>query len=182
MGSGSHNKAAQAGGRNHKPYLSRLWGLESKVRASVQVLARALFWLCAHVAGERETTGRGSGGGVTCVPVPSRPALTSSYPEAPRPSGEDGHSAGEGSRAWWLGVGMGQPQTQVRGLWRQINGASSSCSVVWEPTGDGRRVISLADSHILLWDLQESSSQAVVSDRATVSCVVSFYMFIIFYF
>ncbi|XP_047701161.1 EARP and GARP complex-interacting protein 1 isoform X1 [Prionailurus viverrinus] len=37
----------------------------------------------------------------------------------------------------------------------------SVACVVWEPTGDGRRVISLADSHILLWDLQESSSQAV---------------------
>ncbi|KAB0405661.1 hypothetical protein E2I00_011913, partial [Balaenoptera physalus] len=34
--------------------------------------------------------------------------------------------------------------------------------VAWEPAGDGKRVISLADNHILLWDLQESSSQAVV--------------------
>ncbi|GAB1297358.1 EARP and GARP complex-interacting protein 1 [Apodemus speciosus] len=34
--------------------------------------------------------------------------------------------------------------------------------VVWEPMGDGKKVISLADSHILLWDLQPSSSQAVI--------------------
>ncbi|XP_030776987.1 EARP and GARP complex-interacting protein 1 isoform X1 [Rhinopithecus roxellana] len=33
--------------------------------------------------------------------------------------------------------------------------------VVWEPMGDGKKIISLADNHILLWDLQESSSQAV---------------------
>lgn len=38
-------------------------------------------------------------------------------------------------------------------------------SVVWEPMGDGKKVISLADSHILLWDLQASSSQAVVSKK-----------------
>lgn len=31
--------------------------------------------------------------------------------------------------------------------------------------GDGKKVISLADSHILLWDLQPSSSQAVVSKK-----------------
>lgn len=39
-------------------------------------------------------------------------------------------------------------------------------SVVWEPMGDGKKVISLADSHILLWDLQASSSQAVVSKKS----------------
>uniref|UniRef100_A0ABI7VQR0 EARP and GARP complex-interacting protein 1 n=1 Tax=Felis catus TaxID=9685 RepID=A0ABI7VQR0_FELCA len=43
----------------------------------------------------------------------------------------------------------------------------SVACVVWEPTGDGRRVISLADSHILLWDLQESSSQAVLAGSAS---------------
>ncbi|XP_058538393.1 EARP and GARP complex-interacting protein 1 isoform X1 [Neofelis nebulosa] len=43
----------------------------------------------------------------------------------------------------------------------------SVACVVWEPTGDGRRVISLADSHILLWDLQESSSQAVLASSAS---------------
>ncbi|KAK2489970.1 hypothetical protein MC885_006069 [Smutsia gigantea] len=37
----------------------------------------------------------------------------------------------------------------------------SMACVTWEPTGDGTKVISLADNHILLWDLQESSSQAV---------------------
>ncbi|KAG8512335.1 EARP and GARP complex-interacting protein 1 [Galemys pyrenaicus] len=41
----------------------------------------------------------------------------------------------------------------------------SSACVMWEPTGDGKKVISLADNHILLWDLQESSSQAPVSDQ-----------------
>ena len=35
-------------------------------------------------------------------------------------------------------------------------------SVLWEPMGDGKRVISLADNHALLWDLQESSTQAMV--------------------
>nr|XP_019607590.1 PREDICTED: protein TSSC1 isoform X6 [Rhinolophus sinicus] len=39
--------------------------------------------------------------------------------------------------------------------------------VTWEPTGDGKRVISLADNHILLWDLQESSSQAVLASSAS---------------
>lgn len=39
--------------------------------------------------------------------------------------------------------------------------------VLWEPMGDGRRVISLAESHIALWDLQESSTKATVSGSAT---------------
>ncbi|KAM8833636.1 EARP-interacting protein homolog isoform X2 [Synchiropus splendidus] len=38
---------------------------------------------------------------------------------------------------------------------------------LWEPMGDGKRVISLADNHALLWDLQESSTQAKVSSTAT---------------
>lgn len=38
-------------------------------------------------------------------------------------------------------------------------------SVVWEPTGDGTRVISLADNHLLLWDLQASSRRALVGKR-----------------
>lgn len=37
-----------------------------------------------------------------------------------------------------------------------------SCSVLWEPMGDGKRVISLAENHVLLSDLQESSSKATV--------------------
>ncbi|XP_064427951.1 EARP and GARP complex-interacting protein 1 isoform X3 [Mirounga angustirostris] len=37
----------------------------------------------------------------------------------------------------------------------------STACVMWEPTGDGKKVISLADNHILLWDLQESSGRAV---------------------
>ncbi|XP_053781100.1 EARP and GARP complex-interacting protein 1 isoform X3 [Desmodus rotundus] len=40
-------------------------------------------------------------------------------------------------------------------------------SVVWEPTGDGSRVMSLADNHILLWDLQESSRRAVLASSAS---------------
>uniref|UniRef100_A0A8C9EEY9 EARP and GARP complex-interacting protein 1 n=1 Tax=Phocoena sinus TaxID=42100 RepID=A0A8C9EEY9_PHOSS len=43
----------------------------------------------------------------------------------------------------------------------------STACVAWEPTGDGKRVISLADNHILLWDLQESSSQAVLASSAS---------------
>ncbi|XP_061066647.1 EARP and GARP complex-interacting protein 1 isoform X1 [Eubalaena glacialis] len=43
---------------------------------------------------------------------------------------------------------------------------STTC-VAWEPAGDGKRVISLADNHILLWDLQESSSQAVLASSAS---------------
>ncbi|KAM9636122.1 EARP and GARP complex-interacting protein 1 isoform 2-T2 [Trichechus inunguis] len=39
--------------------------------------------------------------------------------------------------------------------------------VVWEPMGDGKKIISLADNHILLWDLQESSSQAVLASSAS---------------
>lgn len=35
-------------------------------------------------------------------------------------------------------------------------------SVMWEPMGDGKKIISLADNNILLWDLQESSAEAVV--------------------
>lgn len=37
-----------------------------------------------------------------------------------------------------------------------------SCSVLWEPMGDGKRVISLAENHVLLWDLRESSTKATV--------------------
>ncbi|TSM77388.1 Protein TSSC1 [Bagarius yarrelli] len=39
--------------------------------------------------------------------------------------------------------------------------------VLWEPMGDGKRVISLAESHIVLWDLQESSTKATISSSAT---------------
>ncbi|XP_061651816.1 EARP-interacting protein homolog isoform X2 [Phyllopteryx taeniolatus] len=38
--------------------------------------------------------------------------------------------------------------------------------VLWEPLGDGKHVISLADNHVLLWDLQESSTQATISSTA----------------
>ncbi|XP_036729656.1 EARP and GARP complex-interacting protein 1 isoform X2 [Balaenoptera musculus] len=43
----------------------------------------------------------------------------------------------------------------------------STACVAWEPAGDGKRVISLADNHILLWDLQEGSSQAVLAGSAS---------------
>ncbi|XP_070315263.1 EARP and GARP complex-interacting protein 1 isoform X1 [Odocoileus virginianus] len=43
----------------------------------------------------------------------------------------------------------------------------STACVTWEPAGDGKRVISLADNHILLWDLQESSSQAMLASSAS---------------
>ncbi|ELR60995.1 Protein TSSC1, partial [Bos mutus] len=43
----------------------------------------------------------------------------------------------------------------------------STACVAWEPAGDGKRVISLADNHILLWDLQESSSQAMLASSAS---------------
>uniref|UniRef100_A0A8C9ESU8 Protein TSSC1 n=1 Tax=Pavo cristatus TaxID=9049 RepID=A0A8C9ESU8_PAVCR len=38
--------------------------------------------------------------------------------------------------------------------------------VMWEPMGDGKKIISLADNNILLWDLQESSTKAVLSSSA----------------
>ena len=68
-----------------------------------------------------------------------------------------------------------QPQRRL-GLVASLfmGGPPLPCSVTWEPTGDGKKVISLADNHILLWDLQESSSQAVVSDKLTVFTVVVF--------
>uniref|UniRef100_A0AAY4CYP2 EIPR1-like beta-propeller domain-containing protein n=1 Tax=Denticeps clupeoides TaxID=299321 RepID=A0AAY4CYP2_9TELE len=34
--------------------------------------------------------------------------------------------------------------------------------VLWEPMGNGKRLISLADNHAVLWDLQESSTKATV--------------------
>ncbi|KAF7201032.1 tumor suppressing subtransferable candidate 1, partial [Nothobranchius furzeri] len=43
----------------------------------------------------------------------------------------------------------------------------NAACVLWEPMGDGKRLISLADNHALLWDLQESSTQATVSSAAT---------------
>ncbi|XP_034015663.1 EARP-interacting protein homolog [Thalassophryne amazonica] len=43
----------------------------------------------------------------------------------------------------------------------------NAACVLWEPMGDGKRVISLADNYALLWDLQESSTQATVSSTIT---------------
>ncbi|XP_057714778.1 EARP-interacting protein homolog isoform X1 [Corythoichthys intestinalis] len=42
----------------------------------------------------------------------------------------------------------------------------NAACVLWEPMGDGKRVISLADNYVLLWDLQESCTQATVSSTA----------------
>ncbi|XP_069462134.1 EARP and GARP complex-interacting protein 1 isoform X2 [Ambystoma mexicanum] len=39
--------------------------------------------------------------------------------------------------------------------------------VTWEPMGDGKKILSLADNHMLIWDLQESSTNAVLSSSAT---------------
>ncbi|XP_070811199.1 EARP and GARP complex-interacting protein 1 isoform X2 [Pituophis catenifer annectens] len=39
--------------------------------------------------------------------------------------------------------------------------------VAWEPMGDGKKLISLADNHLLLWDLQESSTKAVLTNSVT---------------
>ncbi|XP_060677662.1 EARP-interacting protein homolog isoform X3 [Hemiscyllium ocellatum] len=41
-----------------------------------------------------------------------------------------------------------------------------SC-VLWEPMGYGTKIASLTDNYILLWDLQESSSKAVLSSSTT---------------
>nr|XP_055027426.1 EARP-interacting protein homolog [Misgurnus anguillicaudatus] len=43
---------------------------------------------------------------------------------------------------------------------------SVACAL-WEPMGDGKRVISLAENHVLLWDLQESSTKATISSSTT---------------
>ncbi|XP_042598806.1 EARP-interacting protein homolog isoform X2 [Cyprinus carpio] len=43
----------------------------------------------------------------------------------------------------------------------------SVACVLWEPMGDGKRVISLAENHVLLWDLRESSTKATISSSAT---------------
>ncbi|ROL44804.1 Protein TSSC1 [Anabarilius grahami] len=47
------------------------------------------------------------------------------------------------------------------------SGKTKATNVLWEPMGDGKRVISLAENHVLLWDLQESSSKATISSSAT---------------
>lgn len=51
----------------------------------------------------------------------------------------------------------------LRGVCPSSRSSFSVLSVTWEPMGDGKKVISLADNHILLWDLQQSSGRAVVS-------------------
>lgn len=48
--------------------------------------------------------------------------------------------------------------------WLWLCGFCGFSSVLWEPMGDGKRVISLADNHALLWDLQESSTRATVRE------------------
>ncbi|XP_043926317.1 EARP and GARP complex-interacting protein 1 isoform X1 [Protopterus annectens] len=38
--------------------------------------------------------------------------------------------------------------------------------VLWEPMSDGKKIVSLADNNLLLWDLQESSTKAELSSSA----------------
>uniref|UniRef100_H3DN50 EARP complex and GARP complex interacting protein 1 n=1 Tax=Tetraodon nigroviridis TaxID=99883 RepID=H3DN50_TETNG len=59
------------------------------------------------------------------------------------------------------------PQTLELLCHLENNSHSNTACVLWEPMGDGKRLISLADNHALLWDLQESSTQATISSRAT---------------
>ncbi|CAH1255268.1 TSSC1 [Branchiostoma lanceolatum] len=44
---------------------------------------------------------------------------------------------------------------------------SNMVSTVWEPAGDGKKLISLTENNILMWDLDVSSSQAKLSSSAT---------------
>ncbi|XP_069829152.1 EARP and GARP complex-interacting protein 1 isoform X4 [Dendropsophus ebraccatus] len=44
---------------------------------------------------------------------------------------------------------------------------SNMACVTWEPLGDGKKVMSLADNYLKIWDLQESSTKAVLSSSAT---------------
>ena len=37
------------------------------------------------------------------------------------------------------------------------------CSILWEPQGDGSKIISISDNNIVKWDLKASSSQAQVN-------------------
>ncbi|KAG2468632.1 EIPR1 protein, partial [Polypterus senegalus] len=39
--------------------------------------------------------------------------------------------------------------------------------VLWEPMSDGKKLISLADNYLLLWDLKESTTKAVISSSTT---------------
>uniref|UniRef100_A0A8C4Q1V3 EARP complex and GARP complex interacting protein 1 n=1 Tax=Eptatretus burgeri TaxID=7764 RepID=A0A8C4Q1V3_EPTBU len=48
------------------------------------------------------------------------------------------------------------------------NQTSTTSSVLWEPMGDGTKVITLADNHLLCWDLKESSTEAVLSNSLSV--------------
>uniref|UniRef100_UPI00358F764D EARP and GARP complex-interacting protein 1 isoform X2 n=1 Tax=Myxine glutinosa TaxID=7769 RepID=UPI00358F764D len=50
----------------------------------------------------------------------------------------------------------------------ESNNPTSTTSVLWEPMGDGTKVITLADNHLLCWDLKESSTEAVLSNSLSV--------------
>uniref|UniRef100_A0A803K266 EARP-interacting protein homolog n=1 Tax=Xenopus tropicalis TaxID=8364 RepID=A0A803K266_XENTR len=39
--------------------------------------------------------------------------------------------------------------------------------VTWEPLGDGKKLLSLADNYLMIWDLQESSTKSVLSSSVT---------------
>lgn len=64
------------------------------------------------------------------------------------------------------GAGGRRPAARLGTPVRAHGAPSPAPSVAWEPAGDGSRVLSLADNHILLWDLRGSSRQAVVSTEA----------------
>ncbi|XP_073424253.1 EARP and GARP complex-interacting protein 1 [Dendrobates tinctorius] len=44
---------------------------------------------------------------------------------------------------------------------------SNMACVTWEPLGDGKKVMSLADNYLMIWDLQESSTKATLGSSAT---------------
>ncbi|XP_057597494.1 EARP and GARP complex-interacting protein 1 isoform X2 [Hippopotamus amphibius kiboko] len=82
-----------------------------------------------------------------------------------------GGSCPEKNMQTWCVAASWEPKSQDgRQTWDSNVGrdaASQERGVAWEPAGDGKSVISLADNHILLWDLQESSSQAVLASSAS---------------
>ncbi|XP_068136452.1 EARP and GARP complex-interacting protein 1 [Hyperolius riggenbachi] len=44
---------------------------------------------------------------------------------------------------------------------------SSVACITWEPLGDGTKLMSLAENYLMIWDLQESSTNAVLSNSTT---------------
>ncbi|XP_072026211.1 EARP and GARP complex-interacting protein 1-like [Amphiura filiformis] len=52
-------------------------------------------------------------------------------------------------------------------LCRLDNSHGSIASILWEPQGDGSKILSISDNNIVKWDLEASSTQAKVSSTAT---------------